>query len=45
MQKFIDRLKSCGYPPDIAYMIVNDFVKERNYTGLNDFFEIAEKCG
>lgn len=45
VQEFIERLKSSGYAPDIAYQIVNDFLKEQNYTGLNEFLEITKNVG
>lgn len=44
MDDYIDRLMMCGWRRDQAYKIVNDFLKNLNFDGLNEFIRL-EECG
>lgn len=44
MDDYIERLMLCGWRYDQAYYIVNDFLRNLDFDGLNEFIRL-EECG
>lgn len=43
MQNFIDRLFACGVCEDDATILINDFVRDRDFEGLADYCAELER--
>ena len=44
MDDYIERLMLCGWTREQSYRIVNDFLRELDFDGLNEFIRL-EECG
>ena len=42
MQNYLDRLTACGVRIDHAVVIVNDFLRDLDWNGLNDYIRELE---